>query len=175
MLKNIRWRQGILGFLFGGALILLTAWALGLVPTYHWQIGKALNWITPVVTALATIAIAGFTWTLWRSTDKLWAATQRSAIIAERALTQLERPHLRVAIQDNNFKGFWDALASSAGAPIAANGTFNIIFKNYGKYPAFTKALHFSVVHSTSPPSSEGNPHTTRRYALFRRTAKQSG
>jgi hypothetical protein len=68
----------------------------------------------------------------------------------------LERPHLRIVILHNNFKGFWDALASSTGAPIGASGAFDIIFKNYGKYPAFTKALHFSVVHSVSPPSGEG-------------------
>jgi hypothetical protein len=155
------WRQLLLGVLIGAALsAFVTAWALGLLPTYvgyyFWWVGKALNWISPAITALATISIAWLTLTLRRSTDKLWTATQSSAVIAERALTQLERPHLRVVISHNNFKGFWDALASPAGAPIAARGTFDILFKNYGKYPAFTKALHFSVVTSESPPSGEG-------------------
>jgi hypothetical protein len=46
------------------------------------------------VTALATIAIAGFTLTLKRSTDKLFVATSESVDVAKRALTDLERPYV---------------------------------------------------------------------------------
>jgi hypothetical protein len=42
-------------------------------------------------TALASIAIACFTLTLWRSTDKLWRTS-------ERALTELEAPVISIKI-----------------------------------------------------------------------------
>lgn len=56
-----------------------------------WYIGQFLNFISPALTAIATIAIAWFTWTLKQSTDKSWRVANRSADIAERALLDLER------------------------------------------------------------------------------------
>ncbi len=113
------------------------------------------NWTKDPISVF-TFALTIFNGLLFISTFFVWLATRKSAKISERALTQLERPHLRIAIAQNNFKGFWDALASSSDAPIVANGTFDIVFINYGKYPAFTKTLHWSVVHSASLPIGEG-------------------
>lgn len=43
------------------------------------------------VGALATIAIAWFTWSLRQSTEKLWIASERQLNVAERSLVQTER------------------------------------------------------------------------------------
>jgi hypothetical protein len=45
-----------------------------------------------VWTALATIAIAGFTWTLWQSNEKMWKLTLRSVEIAEKSLLAANNP-----------------------------------------------------------------------------------
>jgi hypothetical protein len=42
-----------------------------------WHLREALNSYSGAIAALATIAIAAFTWTLWRSTDKLWKSAER--------------------------------------------------------------------------------------------------
>lgn len=52
-----------------------------LVPFLVIQIGKILDALGVAITALATIAIAWFTLSLRRSTDRLWYAGERSAIV----------------------------------------------------------------------------------------------
>lgn len=54
-------------FLVGAALAVLVASALGLRPSeYILVTGDGLNWISPAITAIATAAVAYFTWTIWR-------------------------------------------------------------------------------------------------------------
>jgi len=48
-----------------------------LLPFVFIKIGQALDALGVAITALATIAIAWFTWSLRRSTDKLWDAGER--------------------------------------------------------------------------------------------------
>ena len=93
-------------------------------------------------TALATIAVAAFTWTLWQSNEKMWKitrvatrATMRSAEAAqgasktaEKAFTLLERPRvlpLKVSPISE---------AVLVNGAIARFITFSI--GNYGKVPA---------------------------------------
>jgi hypothetical protein len=76
MLKRISWQE-ITALVVGFVLVSCGAWALGLFTLS--QFGKGLNWIAPALTAFATIAIAAFTWTLWRATDKLREAGERQA------------------------------------------------------------------------------------------------
>jgi hypothetical protein len=45
------------------------------------------------ITALATGLLAIFTFTLWRSTSRLWKASIEQTTIAKRALFDVERPH----------------------------------------------------------------------------------
>ncbi|SHH01182.1 hypothetical protein [Bradyrhizobium erythrophlei] len=53
------------------------------------QIGKALDALSVAITALATIAIAWFTWSLRRSTDRLWDAGERQLkLLAETSAAQ---------------------------------------------------------------------------------------
>lgn len=49
------------------------------------SIGKFLDSSAVVITALATVAIGWFTWTLKASTDKLWEAGERQIAVAENA------------------------------------------------------------------------------------------
>jgi hypothetical protein len=59
-------------FLVGASLAVLVALALllALAPEYakavFWMIGDGLNWSSPAITAIATAAVAYFTWTIWR-------------------------------------------------------------------------------------------------------------
>jgi len=48
------------------------------------------------IVALATVSLSAFTFTLWRSTDKLWSAATQAAEIAERTLRITERPFVSI-------------------------------------------------------------------------------
>jgi hypothetical protein len=151
---RLPWRQ-VLSFLIGAALVVLVAWALGLFPayveycyndqtahkecaTYHialvafWQLGKALNWISPAVTAIATAFIGLFTWTLWQSNEKMWIATKISAKAANKnADTAL------IALRP------WISCKVEIAGPLTytpdgdAKFMFRFIVENVGHSPAF--------------------------------------
>ena len=56
--------------------------------TYHvalvwlWQVGKTFGDFGIAITAIATVAIAGFTWTLWKASERQ-ASLSREALIAD--------------------------------------------------------------------------------------------
>ncbi len=56
----------------------------------------AVNDLAVLVTALATIAIAGFTFSLKRSTDKLWEAGEKQLRLAREEFISTHRPKLIV-------------------------------------------------------------------------------
>jgi hypothetical protein len=86
------------GILAGITLLLIAAWLSGstaqiceynqsthqnncatysLVSYFFIESGSVLNYYGALITALATVAIAGFTYTLKRSTDRLWEAGKK--------------------------------------------------------------------------------------------------
>jgi hypothetical protein len=86
--------------------------------------------ITDAVAAIATVFLAIFTYKLWVSTNYMWKATKQSVDIAERSLTDLERPFRYMQI-------------THTGAALAELGIMNITgddiryrFVNYGRTPA---------------------------------------
>lgn len=150
----------------GAVLLLIAAWFSGSTreiceyaqgaqqndcPTYNLaffviiKVGEILNYYGPLIAAFATIAIAAFTYTVKKSTDKLWSATQRSATIAERALTELERPWIFIELvpelrgnQDDEFE-----------EPYAV---FDIA--NHGRGPAIIEEFYGEVTSAELRPDS---------------------
>jgi hypothetical protein len=82
-----------------------------LVPFIFIEIGKILDALGVAITALATIAIAWFTWSLRRSTDKLWDAGER----------QIELARETSAAQSRDTQASIKAAVDSAKAAIASN------------------------------------------------------
>jgi hypothetical protein len=88
----------VLAVVCGFCLILIAAWLSGstgevcketqtgheqctpynLAPFILIQIREGLHAIEGIITALATIAIAWFTWTLWQSNEKMWSVANAS-------------------------------------------------------------------------------------------------
>jgi hypothetical protein len=160
MLVRFPWRL-IPAFLIGALLVLVAAWTLGLLPSVYvnycyenqsghkecaaynialvafWETGKVLNWISPAITAFATIAIAYFTFTLKESSDKLFIAAARSAEAARQsavAAISAERP--RVQLSKLRFsRGEFD-IRDRTKLPIITIG-----FKNYGRTVAVVSDL----------------------------------
>jgi len=109
-----------------------------LAPFVLIQIYEALRALDTVVTALATVAIAWFTWTLWRSSEKSWLAAGRSADIAERALIASRRAWLSIG----ELKIIHPTKITEEGATIRVQFTV----KNLGETPAshvWPEAIHW--------------------------------
>jgi hypothetical protein len=71
-------RFSYLSFLVGAALMGLTLWALGIIPTYIFsEVKEFLVGISPLIAAIATVFIAYFTLILKQATDRLWSASER--------------------------------------------------------------------------------------------------
>jgi hypothetical protein len=112
------------------------------------------------VSAIATIFIAAFTWTVRQSTDKLWRATQRSATIAERALKELEAPFISIKITDTGITRTYGETGH-----VFTNISFCI--PNHGRTPARILELvdKFALI-----GIGEGNPPEVRTDAATRNT-----
>jgi hypothetical protein len=80
-------------------------------------------------TALFTACVAAFTLVLAISTGLLWNATKRTAVIAERAMTELEAPFISIKIIENGIQ--W-----SEAARAITGGTLQFAYVNYGRTPA---------------------------------------
>jgi hypothetical protein len=100
------------------------------------KIGRILDAFGVAITALATIAIATFTLTLKRATDRLWKAGNdqlgllgRSVDISERALTELEAPFITVKITD-------PGVSRSYGEIGHTFVTLTFCISNFGRTPA---------------------------------------
>jgi len=93
--------------------------------------GDVINYYGPLITALATTAIAAFTLTLWQSSEKMWAITKRAAD----ASIDLERPRLlfgELRIRDYNTLG-----ADQRPEP---SKNCEYVIENYGKTPAILQS-----------------------------------
>lgn len=145
-----------------------------LVP-YAVCLGQFLETHGGTIAALATLLIAFFTFTLWRSTDKLWKeskaagvtaaiiasaakesadAAKKSADVAERTLIDLERPHLFFVPIEHNLREI------TRGEPAAEKIGLDIRYKivNYGRSPAIITAFESGV--AISPEFSDWNAHS---------------
>jgi hypothetical protein len=67
-----------------------------LVPFVYIEIKDILDDLGSVITALATIAIAWFTWTLKRSTDNLWDVTRKGEERQQKDTRILQRAYISV-------------------------------------------------------------------------------
>jgi hypothetical protein len=56
-----------------------------------WRLAKAVDHWSALIAALATIAIAGFTLTLWQSNERMWKVTRASVIASRRAANAAAR------------------------------------------------------------------------------------
>ena len=103
-----------------------------------------LNSLSSLITALATIAIALYTWALRDSTNRLWEAGQRQF--------ELEGPFLHPVIQSNTihegFRGFilFDHPTSPVPS-VAPEASFTI--RNFGRSPALLKSVAAEMGHWT--------------------------
>lgn len=91
---------------------------------------------------------AAFTGALTVSTVALWWQTRKSAQIAERALTDLERPY--VFVLDFNWMPIGELMKQMGFAYTVING---------GKLPAMVRRVRFGIAWNTSaPPDLEDQP-----------------
>src|SRR5206468_1190438 len=94
-----------------------------------------LHAVEGAITALATAAIAWFTWTLWRSNEKMWAVTKVAADAADRsarAAIGIELPIIQI-VPDGI--GWGDTLEDGIQRHYCSVGQFT--FKNVGRTKAF--------------------------------------
>jgi hypothetical protein len=110
------------------------------------------------LTALATIAIAAFTLTLWRATDKLWGNALEQARTAERAYTELERPYLYMEFPSSGF------LIDGIG--VTRSGNFILRCVNHGRTPADITQLVYG--HSWLPRGKWPEPYVPEDWSLGR-------
>lgn len=115
-------------------------------PTYDqtlvtlWHLGKWANAYGIAISALATIAIAAFTYTLKRSTDRLWDAGEKQAKLVRKSLRLSRRLHAEEQRP-------WLALNVEGSPSLTWLGCFgtavyDVQLRNVGKRPAFD-AFHY--------------------------------
>jgi hypothetical protein len=119
-----------------------------LIPFILIQIREGLHSIEGIIAALATIAIAWFTWTLRQSTEKMWIETKKAANAADlsaKAVTIVEFPIIRSAWVgpellyvdelvglDKPYEG-----VPNHGPPTKFSAIAEVEYHNYGRSPAF--------------------------------------
>lgn len=101
-------------------------------------LGANATEIAAAITALATIAIAWFTLTLRAATDRLWSAGKDQLRVAERTLTELERPYMYLKIKQSG-------LQTDANALVAARNRLEYSFKNTGRTVAHSMEHAFRI------------------------------
>jgi hypothetical protein len=101
------------------------------------KIGKFLDDASPAITALATLAIAAFTFTLARFTNQQARLTKEiadAALLSAKAAIGVELP--RVLIREMEFMNPSDAASLQAQLQFARGV---VVVKNYGRTPAFLR------------------------------------
>lgn len=106
-----------------------------------------LNYIGPAIAALAAVAVAAFTFTLWRSTEKLWEAAEnqrrdgRKAIAASIASARAALKQVRLSERNSEMElrayveidhVSYDKNPTDDDAP----WVIQIVVKNFGRTPA---------------------------------------
>ena len=142
-------------------------------PAYHivlvavWKIGEIIN-DSVFVTALATIAIAAFTYTLKKSTDKLFSAAKESADAAKlsaEALISAEQAHLFITIQKESvgklvsMHGRYNKSDSMFYAEVDSPGLV-YFFYNFGRTGAILTELSDQII--VAPTCMQPPTYTVR-------------
>jgi hypothetical protein len=127
-----------------------------------WHISKALNDHGVAITTLATIAIAGFTWTLKRSTDKLWDASKKQTKLTKRLFAAEQRPWVSVELTpDPNGR-----LTVTAGH---VRVDIKISYRNHGLTPALKVILgNVTVLHDETEIERTQERKRTTNLALLK-------
>jgi hypothetical protein len=104
---------------------------------------RLLNALGPLITALATIAIAGYTWALRDSTSQLWKAGERHFELEGPSLHPIIQHHSAIAEGLRVFS-IYDHPTSAVG-PVASGASFTI--RNVGRSPALLKSVAAKLDH----------------------------
>lgn len=120
------------------------------IGTYAAAIGSFLEVHSGALSAIAAVAIAGFTYTLWRSTAKMQASATATLEHLEREFEAEHRPWIRVEA----VPVFGLTFESKNPLPTAY---FEFTFHNSGRTPA----LHLTAAYEIVPPS--GDPVARQR------------
>lgn len=121
-------------------------------------LGHLIKAYDAAITALATIAIAGFTLTLWLSSEKMWKVTKESADAAKlnaQAVIDAERAHLYVVVVQHDVVETISAVAGAKYSADMAKRKMNApflayVFRNAGKTPAILEeVMHYMTVQKT--------------------------
>jgi len=110
------------------------------------------------VTAVAAIVIALFTWTLWRSSEKMWSVANAAANAAKRsadALVAAEQSQLLAICEITNITHILGERHDAPGSgevPTGERALVQYVLKNYGKTPAVLKEISHDLQHWSNPP-----------------------
>jgi hypothetical protein len=120
--------------------------AITIVAIYVRCSGRFIDRHDASITALATIIIAAFTFTLWHSTEKMWTVTKLNV----EALIDAERAHLYAVIKtDNLFAALRAAspiVQAEDGATVSPRPYLEFAIKNLGRSPAIMEKIGWSLV-----------------------------
>jgi hypothetical protein len=118
-----------------------------------WRFAKAVDHWSALIGAIATIAIAAFTWTLWQSSEKMWGATKESADAAKlnaEALIDADRAHLHAVIKVNNLASALRPAAATArvddDAMVNPRPYLEFALKNLGRSAAIMEETGWYLV-----------------------------
>lgn len=117
-----------------------------------WQVGKFLDAIAVPLTALATVAIGYFTFTLKASTDRLWIAGEKARKLSEDTSKKQLRAYVHAA-------GVTILYADSEWCP-----NIRIRFKNYGQTPAHKVSNRFGTALAIIGEPNFNLPDTIARH-----------
>jgi hypothetical protein len=132
-----------------------------IVPFVGIKIAQILDKAGGIITALATIAIAIFTFTLKRATDKLWDAGERQIEVAAKSAEAArksadssfaaERARFFIVLESHNLTQVIANVESRGNLASGENFSIKYRIQNYGKTPGVIKVLTLDSMIATDP------------------------
>ena len=129
-----------------------------------WRLARAIDPWSVLITAIGTVAIAGFTLTLWQSSEKMWKLTRVSTVSARRAAKAAkisadaayaaERARFFIVIEKHNLEEIIDNLDKRGSLAAGENISIKYHFRNYGKTPGILKEVVIDSVLASELPES---------------------
>jgi hypothetical protein len=128
-----------------------------------WAIGRALS-DSAFVTALATVFIAAFTWTLWQSTEKLWLAGKNELAHSEDTVRRQLRAYIGVEADDFAFQipsehdpDYEPIDIATAKPGLIFSDFLNVTIRNFGQTPAHDVTVFAYTIYTTPFGSTPPN------------------